>query len=144
MESDFLKNPKIELKAFRALIIDDDVSSLSHMGVLLHHSGWIVDFSFGGDRALKHVKARNFDLVIVDWMMPDLSGCETILAIDQFFNRRKRGPVPYVVSSGLSLDQIAIPPTVKLKFWGHLPKKLLLPDKVARLNEIRNSIRGLR
>jgi len=60
----------------KILIVDDDVESLKLIGLMLHRQGYEVVAANSGGQALTRVKAETPDLIILDVMMPDMSGYE--------------------------------------------------------------------
>ncbi len=73
------------LKGLRVLVIDDCLASLKLMEKLLSTMNFDVSVAASGQdgilRLESYAKERPFDLVIVDWNMPDMDGFETIKAI---------------------------------------------------------------
>lgn len=65
----------------RILIIDDDADIVESMKVVLENKGYEVSFSLGGEDAISRVRDENPDLVILDIMMPEISGFEIARAI---------------------------------------------------------------
>jgi DNA-binding response OmpR family regulator len=63
------------------LIIDDE--EIIHTGLKreLGQEGYEVDGALDGDQAVEMVKAKKYDLIFVDFMMPTMDGIETCKAI---------------------------------------------------------------
>jgi len=79
------------------LIVDDEPSNRKILTQELTHKGFAVDTAGGGNEALTKIEAAPPDLVILDYMMPDLSGLEVLKAL------RKRGndtPVIMITAYG--------------------------------------------
>jgi DNA-binding response OmpR family regulator len=69
--------------AFSILIVDDEPKNIQLLGNILKTNGYDVEFATDGETALDWLKARGFDLVLLDIMMPGLNGyevCEKIKA----------------------------------------------------------------
>lgn len=62
--------------ADKILIVDDEVESLKLIGLMLKRQGYEVSVADSGSKALSKVQTENPDLVILDVMMPDMSGLE--------------------------------------------------------------------
>src|SRR5262245_19260443 len=62
--------------AFRVLIVDDDPDMVDFLGLMLSREGMKVDAEYDGHTALAHVAASPPDLVLLDVMMPGISGFE--------------------------------------------------------------------
>jgi CheY-like chemotaxis protein len=79
----------------RILVADDDELILDVVNATLSSLGYDVSTVSGGREALQRVESENFDLVILDVMMPDLGGIETIIEL-----RRNQPEQPIIVMSG--------------------------------------------
>jgi class 3 adenylate cyclase len=62
--------------AFRVLIVDDDPDMVDFLGLLLSREGMKVDAEYDGHTALAHVAASPPDLVLLDVVMPGMTGFE--------------------------------------------------------------------
>jgi len=58
------------------LIIDDDAVNRRLAQVLFQKLGWQVETLDGGERALLHLAAHRYDLVLLDISMPGMTGLE--------------------------------------------------------------------
>lgn len=69
--------------AARILIVDDEPNILLSLEFLMQHQGWETFVAQDGEAALEALAARKPDLVILDVMLPRMSGfdvCERIRA----------------------------------------------------------------
>lgn len=69
-----------ELKA-NVLLVDDEEQFLKVFSQRLEGKGLKVDTSTSGEDALKKVKGKDFDAIILDLVMPGMSGIETMKRI---------------------------------------------------------------
>jgi len=60
----------------RILVIDDTVVNLKLMAALLESKGYEVALAASGLEGLEKVKAQQPDLILLDVMMPEISGYE--------------------------------------------------------------------
>jgi two-component system OmpR family response regulator len=60
----------------RILVVDDEPSIVDAVATALRYEGFEVDEAAGGREALRSVAEREPDLVVLDWMLPDLEGIE--------------------------------------------------------------------
>lgn len=60
----------------RLLLVDDEVELTQPLQRLLTNQGYVVDVANSGDRGLSLALAGEYDLLILDWMMPGRSGVE--------------------------------------------------------------------
>ena len=69
--------------AKRILVVDDDENILSLERTILEQKGFLVTTAGGGEEALKLLREQDFDLVLLDVMMPDKDGFEVCRQIKQ-------------------------------------------------------------
>jgi len=62
--------------AQRILVVDDEPSIVDAVATALRYEGFEVEEATGGREALRAVAGREPDLVVLDWMLPDLAGIE--------------------------------------------------------------------
>ena len=67
----------------RILAVDDSPTFLAHLGRMLREDGHDVVLAHSGPEALDMLAAQTIDCVIVDLIMPDVDGIETIRRIRQ-------------------------------------------------------------
>src|SRR5580704_1652882 len=60
------------------LVIDDEVDIREGLELLLISEGYAVDLAQNGAEGLHRMENRGYDLVLLDLMMPDLSGMEVL------------------------------------------------------------------
>ena len=65
----------------RILFAEDDRDLSRAVKALLEHSGYSVDVVNNGHDALEYAEGGNYDGLILDWMMPGLSGIQVLEAL---------------------------------------------------------------
>ena len=60
----------------RILVVDDEPSIVDAVATALRYEGFEVDEARTGREALEAVTRREPDLIVLDWMLPDLEGIE--------------------------------------------------------------------
>lgn len=60
----------------KVIVIDDEKDIVDLIVYNLEKEGFIVDFSFNGEEALKKIKTGSFDLVLLDLMLPGIQGLD--------------------------------------------------------------------
>jgi two-component system OmpR family response regulator len=60
----------------RILVVDDEPSIIDAVATALRYEGYEVDEAATGRQALAAVAANEPDLIVLDWMLPDLEGIE--------------------------------------------------------------------
>lgn len=63
------------------LIVDDEPANIQLLGNMLTAENYTVEFAMNGEEALTWLKSRTFDLVLLDILMPDMSGFEVCRTI---------------------------------------------------------------
>ncbi|MFW5688363.1 MAG: response regulator [Spirochaetota bacterium] len=79
----------------RVLVVDDDEQICTLVSRLLENDGHTPDVANTGVEALAKLADDSFDLMLLDLVMPDKGGIETIMEI-----RRTAPGLPIVVMSG--------------------------------------------
>ncbi len=59
--------------SMRLLLVDDEVELTQPLQRLLTNQGYTVDVANSGDRGLSLALVGEYDLLILDWMMPERS-----------------------------------------------------------------------
>ena len=72
------------MRSIRILIIDDDKDICEYMQILLSQTGYDVQTRTEPIKALELLKEEEFHVVILDIMMPDISGMELLEQIRSF------------------------------------------------------------
>ncbi len=70
----------------RILVVDDEVPMTKLIEIYLTKNGYRVDAVTSGEAALQELRKHNYDLVLLDVMMPELSGWDTCKKIRNFSN----------------------------------------------------------
>jgi two-component system cell cycle response regulator CtrA len=86
-----------EEKAMRVLLIEDDSSAAKSIELMLKSEGYIVDVTDQGEDGLEIGKIYDYDIIILDLMLPDMDGYEVL-------KRMRAGKVntPILILSGLA------------------------------------------
>jgi len=61
----------------RLLVVDDDLSVGKLLRAIFELEGWEVDYANSGEACLARVEAASPDVIVLDQMMPGLTGIET-------------------------------------------------------------------
>lgn len=71
----------METDKYKVLVVDDNSKNVQLLANLLSEKGYDVEFALNGPDALRLVSSENFDLILLDIMMPGMDGyevCKTI------------------------------------------------------------------
>src|SRR5688572_29501095 len=91
-----------EAQAFRVLVVDDDPDMGAYLALLLEKEGMRADIVQDGDAALVRVMSDPPDLVMLDVMMPGLSGFEICQRLK---SDEATALIPIVLITGLEDQQ---------------------------------------
>lgn len=89
----------------RIFIIEDEPSIIQLIQHNLEKNGFIVSSSINGNDGLKELKKFQPDLLLLDWMLPDLSGVEICKSIRKD-NSFKNLPIIMLTAKGEEEDKI--------------------------------------
>lgn len=62
----------------KILVVDDEIDILESVGMLVQTMGYEVATVNSGKEAIKTLKKEKFDLVLLDILMPEMSGIKTL------------------------------------------------------------------
>ena len=88
--------------ARRVLVVDDEKLIVKGIRFSLEQDGMEVDCAYDGEEALELVKANTYDIVLLDVMLPKLTGFEVCQQIREFSNV----PVVMLTAKGDDMDKI--------------------------------------
>ena len=81
------------------LVVDDNADVCRTLGRLLCHMGFAVDCAFSGPEALSHLRENKPDLILLDYMMPDMNGLEVL---SQVKSHEQTAAIPVVMLTAVS------------------------------------------
>jgi DNA-binding response OmpR family regulator len=84
----------------RILIVEDDTTIAANLRSILSHDSYAADIAPDGETALQHIFGEEYDLLIIDWMLPDISGPDIIRQI-----RADKNMVPILLLTAKSQSQ---------------------------------------
>lgn len=79
----------------RVLVVEDDLDSASILDAYLRKDGFAVALAYDGERALELYRQWRPDLVLLDMMLPRLSGIDVLSAI------RRAGDTPVIMVTAI-------------------------------------------
>lgn len=86
----------------KILVVDDDLSIRNLVQVYLKNENFEVETACNGEEALEKINHENFDLVILDIMMPKLDGVSTCMKIREQYLM----PIIFLSAKGEEIDKI--------------------------------------
>ncbi|MDR3523746.1 MAG: response regulator transcription factor [Acetobacteraceae bacterium] len=87
----------------RVLLVEDDLTAARGIALMLKSGGAVVDEADTGQEALELLRHYDYDIVVLDLMLPDMEGYEVVRRM-----RATRIEVPVLILSGLSRPQAKV------------------------------------
>lgn len=87
----------------RVLLVEDDLTSARGISLMLKANGMVVDQADTGEEAYELVRHYDYDIVVLDLMLPDMEGYEVVRRM-----RAARVETPVLILSGLSRPQAKV------------------------------------
>ena len=120
----------------RVLLVEDDTSTAKSIEMMLKSEGYICDCTDLGEDGLEIGKIYDYDLIVLDLMLPDIDGYEVLRRL-----RAAKVKTPILILSGLS------EPDKKVKGLGfgaddYLTKPFDKDELVARIQAIVRRSKG--
>lgn len=88
--------------AYRVLVVDDEKLIVKGIRFSLEQDGMEVTCAYDGEEALQYAKEQSFDIVLLDVMLPKLTGFEVCQQIREFSNV----PIIMLTAKGDDMDKI--------------------------------------
>ena len=82
----------------KILVVDDEQVLVKGIKFNLENEGYQVDVGYDGEEAVEKARGGNFDLIILDLMMPKIDGLQACMRIREFSN------VPIIMLTARSED----------------------------------------
>jgi len=87
----------------RVLLVEDDLTAARGISLMLKSSGAVVDHTDTGEEALELTRHYEYDIVLLDIMLPDIEGYEVVRRM-----RIARNDTPVLILSGLARPQAKV------------------------------------
>lgn len=113
----------------RVLLIDDDLELSTMLGEFLAREGFDTELAHDGESGVSAALGGGFDIVVVDVMMPGISGIEALRRI----RMRSAIPVLMLTARGDDVDRVV---GLELGADDYVPKPCSPRELVARLRAI--------
>ncbi len=86
----------------KLLLVEDEASLAEPLAFLLEHEGYSVEWVADGSAAIAALRARQFDLVLLDVMLPGLSGTEVCREVRSF----SQVPIIMLTAKDAEIDMV--------------------------------------
>ncbi len=120
----------------RVLLVEDDLTTARGITLMLKQAGMIVDTADTGEEAVELGRLYDYDIVVLDLMLPDIDGSEVVRRL-----RAARIETPVLILSGVSRPQ------TKVKVFGmgaddFITKPFDQQELIARIQAIVRRAKG--
>lgn len=122
---------------YSVLLVDDDLELSALLGEYIAHEGFAVERVGDGERALALLQSGTFDIVVLDVMMPGMSGIEVLRRLRAFSGV----PVLMLTARGDDIDCVL---ALELGADDYVQKPCTSRELVARLRAILRRVGGQR
>ena len=86
----------------KILVVDDEKLIVKGISFSLQADGMEVDAAYDGEEALGKIRAKNYDMVLLDVMLPKMSGMDVCQAVREFSDV----PIIMLTAKGEDMDKI--------------------------------------
>lgn len=121
------------------LAVDDSRTNLNVLGRRLGHQGYFVALTDNGHEALDLIAARGFDLVLLDMVMPGMSGIHVLTEIR---SSRETADLPVIMVTSRS-DPAAVVEALAAGADDYVTKPLDFQELAARIDRVIDRARGI-
>ena len=90
------------MSAKKILVVDDEKLIVKGIRFSLEQDGMEVDCAYDGEEALEYARANQYDIILLDVMLPKLTGFEVCQQIREFSNV----PIVMLTAKGEDMDKI--------------------------------------
>ena len=88
---------KLSSNHYNILIVDDVPENIQVLGSLLQEENCYIEFAMDGQTALEWVEKKDFDLILLDIMMPEMNGFE-VCRIIKTNPEKKKVPIIFITA----------------------------------------------
>jgi DNA-binding NtrC family response regulator len=87
----------------KILLIDDDEGLIHFLGRFFQRKGYEVSACLSGTSAIEKIESESFDLILLDYKMPDLNGIDILIKI-----RNSQIKTPVIIMTAYGTTELAI------------------------------------
>lgn len=114
----------------RILIVEDSISQAEQLQGILEGAGYLTVRVESGTEALKFLATNQPDLMLVDYMMPEMNGLQLIEVVRRDFPR-----IPLILVAAEGSEDIAAE-ALQRGAAGYIPKRRLNPDLLRTVQKL--------
>jgi DNA-binding response OmpR family regulator len=114
----------------KILYVEDNRDTAEAVKMILTNAGFEVDTSLNGTEGLKKVNDKKFDLILLDIMLPDMSGW------DIYVKLKPKLKCKYAFLSAIPVSNERMNQLLKEGVSDYIPKPFVKADLIARVKKI--------
>lgn len=120
------------MKKHRLVVIDDHYDTLELLKYNFLQEGYEVKIFFNAVDALKYINIENTDLVVTDWMLPEMDGLELCRNLKMSSSTRN---IPLVMLTGKN-DEIDTVTALEVGAEDYITKPIRIKEMLSRIKKI--------
>ena len=113
----------------KILVVDDEKIIVKGIRFSLEQDGYEVDCAYDGDEAIERAKEREYDVVLLDVMLPGHDGFEVCQTIREFSEM----PIIMLTAKGETADRVS---GLEMGADDYIVKPLEMPEVIARVRAV--------
>lgn len=90
-------------ESLRILVVDDERDTLDLIDLTLSSAGYEIHLANNGAESLEKIRQDRFDVILLDIMMPDMTGFDVLRTLNQ--ERNDLPPVIFLTAKSLPEDR---------------------------------------
>ncbi len=87
----------------RVLVVDDERDTLDLIDLTLRTAGYDIHLANSGEESLEMMRSNNFDIVLLDIMMPDMSGFDVLRTLKEESDNHP--PIVFLTAKAMPEDR---------------------------------------
>ncbi|MEM4638082.1 MAG: response regulator [Candidatus Woesearchaeota archaeon] len=87
----------------KILYIEDNQDTANAVKIILNHAGFETDVAFNGKEGLEKIKNKDYDLILLDVMLPDMSGWDIFAKI----KNNKNSKYAFLSAIPISIERLS-------------------------------------
>lgn len=125
----------------RILIVEDQPSDMYSPSVLSHHLGFEVTLAFDGEQGLVEAVKSDYNLVILDWNMPVMSGEKFLYHLERRNNLKSKNKINIILHTGENFSVETFGEADNFRVLDVWRKPLNPIEMLKRIKHIRETVR---
>lgn len=119
---------------YHILLAEDDLRAQEIVAQMLEMHGYTVDVAVDGREVLQALEREDYDIVLMDCMMPEMDGYKTTAAIRSAESSVKNHNIPIIALTGNAMKQ-DVECCLAVGMDDHLPKPLMFDELMIKLKK---------